>query len=160
MIVQHPNHFPHFRPHVVRRSRGNTRREEAEYLYNEARGLLASVKKLEQERPRGRGQAGGWQAVRESALRLLVRAKVQPAVVVLFSVLLRGVLEKSRALDKRCAAQWAAAEAEAKGGEPSAIVRAYAEACDRDSKGCHAEIKALQKLERYQWMVEAHRPPE
>ena len=115
MTVLHSAPFLGFRHYVVRQSRGNTRREEAEYLYNEAHGLLASVKKLQHDRKRGRGQAGGWQAVHEAALRLLVRAKIQPAVVGLFSVLLRGVLEKSRDLDKRCAAQWAAAEAEAKG---------------------------------------------
>ena len=160
MTVLHSDPFLGFHHNVVRQSRGRTRREEAEYLYNEAHGLLVSVKKLEQKPKRGRGQAGGWQAVHEAALRLLVRAKIQPAVVGLFSVLLRGVLEKSRDLDKRCAAQWKAAEAEAKGGESSAIVRAYAEACGREAKGCHTEIAELRKQERYQWMVEAHRSPE
>ena len=154
--------FHGFRCHEVGTLAGRAlfARQEAEYQRNEVRALRDCISKLERERKRGRGQAGGWQAVHESALALLGRAKIQPAVVVLFSVLLRGVLEKSGSLDKRAMAQWVAAEAEAKGDESSAIVRAYAKACGREARGCHDEIAQLRKQKHYQWMVEAFRPSE
>ncbi len=142
MTVLHPNH------------------EEALYLYNQVLGLRQCIKKLEQERKPGRGQANELQAIHESAVALLIRSRVEPCVVALFSDLLRGVMKKSGGLDKRYAAGLAAAKAEAAGEERPEIVKAYAKVLGRTPRGCYTQVDELRASDNWEWMVESHRPPE
>ena len=137
----------------------NYRLQEAEHQHNEARALLDSMMELQRERKSGRGQAEGWQAVREDALEILTRANMQPAVIVLFSELLAGVQKKSDALTARHIARLAAAREEAESGaDRTKIVAAYAASMGRPARGCYEEVDKFRESPFWKWMVEAYQP--
>ena len=98
---------------------------ESESAHNEARALLDIFIKLERWPERGGGRAKAWQALHEEALDLLIRSRVQPAIVSLFEHLLRQTKASPKRLN-RTAAIHAAAKAEAGGAKPGEIHAAYA----------------------------------
>ena len=138
---------------------------EAETAHNEARVLIGDLVRLQLRPARGGGQAKAWQSLREEALDMLIRAGVQPAIVDLFTHLLKHT-KVSATANKRVAAMHAAAKAEAGGAGRKEIHAAYA--AKRGERNTlrpekseplvidRSEISRLRKMPYYLALVESY----